>query len=104
MARALLLLFSILIFWGSSNCLAAENCEGVFKNSSYIKQVISTKGARLFIKESEKATVEKKWLGLVRRLPQEELSKSWKISKYLRYIIKSLPLKLFRFKDCYWSQ
>lgn len=99
MARALILLLSILVFWGSSSSLAAENCESVFKNSSYIEQVISTKGTRLFIKESEKDTAEKRWLGLVRRIPQEELSRSWKVSKYLRYIIKSLPLKLFGFND-----
>lgn len=76
MARASTLLLSIFIFWGSSKVLAAENCERVFKKPSYLEEVLSTKGVRLFAKESEIEAVDKKWLGLVRRLPQKELSRS----------------------------
>lgn len=70
-------------------------CSQVFADPSYFREVIETRGLRLFIKNSVERT-ETKWFGVVRHVPQTELANSFKLANGLRYAIKTLPLKLFK--------
>jgi hypothetical protein len=73
----------------------APVCANIFSDASpgYLKQVVQSRGLRLFIKTSE-ASSQTQWYGVIRHVPRSELDSSFKITNGMRYLIKTLPLKV----------
>lgn len=69
-------------------------CSKVFASPGYFRQVIETRGLRLFVKESAQPE-STKWAGVVRHVPRATLDSAPKTIDGIRYVAKTLPLKLF---------
>ena len=93
-------LFFVLIFaTGQAQAANVYSCQNLFVTSpvqNYIQQVVASKGLRLLVKDSKEISAETRWGGLLRLRPDISMDKSWRLTRYLRYMVKTLPLVVFR--------
>lgn len=78
----------------ATSLAAGAQCSRVFHTPGYFRQVVESRGLRLFVKESRQ-TEHTKWQGVLRHVPRETLAQTPRPINALRFAAKTLPLKLF---------